>query len=34
MKTYEFDGKTYDKLPDPLKTAGGEISPMTEERFA
>lgn len=26
MKTYIFDGKTYDKLPDPLKTAGGEVS--------
>lgn len=33
MKTYTFDGKTYDKLPDPLKTAGGDVSPMTEERF-
>ena len=33
MKTFEFDGKTYDKLPDPLKTAGGEISPMTEKLF-
>lgn len=33
MKTYEFDGKTYIKLPDPLKTAGGDVSPMTEKRF-
>lgn len=33
MKTYTFDGKTYDKLPDPLKTAGWEISPMSEKRF-
>ena len=33
MKTYEFDGKTYTKLPDPLKTAGGEISPMSEKLF-
>ena len=33
MKHFIFDGKTYDKLPDPLKTAGGEISPMTEARF-
>ena len=33
MKTFEYDGKTYNKLPDPLKTAGGEVSPMTEERF-
>ena len=33
MKTYTFDGKTYTKLPDPLKTAGGEVSPMTEKLF-
>lgn len=33
MKTYEFDGKTYDKLPDPLKMAGGSVSPMSEELF-
>lgn len=33
MKNYEFDGKTYTKLPDPLKTAGGEISPMSEKLF-
>jgi hypothetical protein len=33
MKHYIFDGKTYDVLPDPLKTAGGEISPMTEKLF-
>lgn len=33
MKTYHFENRTYTSLPDPLKTAGGEISPMTEERF-
>lgn len=33
MKSYTFDGKTYTSLPDPLKTAGGEVSPMTEQRF-
>lgn len=33
MKTYTFDNVTYPKLPDPLKTAGGEISPMTEKLF-
>ena len=33
MKTYTFDGKTYTTLPDPLKTAGGEISPMSEKLF-
>lgn len=33
MKTFTIDGKTYTKLPDPLKTAGGEVSPMTEELF-
>lgn len=33
MKTYTFDGKTYTTLPDPLKTAGREISPMTEKLF-
>lgn len=33
MKTFIYDGKTYDKLPDPLKTAGGEVSPMTEKLF-
>lgn len=33
MKTYTFEGKTYTSLPDPLRTAGGEISPMTEQRF-
>lgn len=33
MKSYTFDGKTYTTLPDPLKTAGGEISPMTEKLF-
>jgi hypothetical protein len=33
MKTYTFDGKTYDKLPDPLKTEAGEVSPMSEKLF-
>lgn len=33
MKTYTIDGKTYTKLPDPLKTAGGEVSPMSEKLF-
>jgi len=33
MKHYTFDGKTYDRLPDPLKTAGGEVSPMSEKLF-
>lgn len=33
MKTYTFEEKTYTALPDPLKTAGGEISPMTEKLF-
>ena len=33
MKTFIYNGKTYDKLPDPLKTAGGEISPMSEKLF-
>lgn len=33
MKTYIYSGKTYNKLPDPLKTAGGEVSPMTEKLF-
>ncbi len=29
MKQYVFEGKTFDRLPDPF----GGISPMTEERF-
>lgn len=33
MKSYTIDGKTYNKLPDPLKTAGGEVSPMSEKLF-
>lgn len=33
MKHFTIDGKTYNTLPDPLKTAGGEISPMSEELF-
>ena len=30
MKTYTFEEKIYNKLPDPCKGR----SPMTEERFA
>lgn len=34
MKTYIFEGKTYNSLPDPLYTADGSAhSPMTEDRF-
>ena len=33
MKTYTFYGQTYTSLPDPLKTAGGDVSPMTDQRF-
>ncbi len=33
MKHYMFEGKTFDRLPDPLKTAGGMISPMNEALF-
>ena len=33
MKTYTFDGKTYDKLPDPLRTSEGTISPVSEALF-
>ena len=33
MKTYHFENRTYTKLPDPLKTAGGEVSPMSEKLF-
>ena len=33
MKHYIFSGVSYDKLPDPLKTAGGEVSPMSEKLF-
>ena len=33
MKHYTSDGKTYTSLPDPLKAAGGEVSPMTENLF-
>ena len=33
MKHFTIDGKTYDKLPDPLKTAGGEVSPISEKLF-
>lgn len=29
MKHFSFEGKNYDKLPDPCKG----VSPMTEERF-
>ena len=33
MKTYTFDGKNYDKLPDPLRTSEGTISPVSEALF-
>lgn len=34
MKTYIFEGKTFDSLPDPLYTVDGSAhSPMTEDRF-
>lgn len=33
MKHYIWQSKTYTSLPDPLKTAGGEISPMNEKLF-
>ena len=33
MKIYHFENRTYTSLPDPLKTAGGEVSPMTEKLF-
>jgi len=33
MKTYTFNGKTYDTLPDPLHTEAGEVSPMSEKLF-
>ena len=33
MKHYTYNSITTDVLPDPLKTAGGEVSPMSEELF-
>ena len=33
MKHFTINGKTTDYLPDPLKTAGVEVSPMTEALF-
>ena len=33
MRQYLFDGKTYDQLPDPLKTGGEMISPVNEALF-
>lgn len=33
MKTFIFDGKTYDKLPGLLRTSEGTISPVTEALF-
>ncbi|MBP5584961.1 MAG: hypothetical protein J6Y92_01260 [Lentisphaeria bacterium] len=33
MKHYFFEGRTYDELPDPLKTATGTISPVSEALF-
>ena len=33
MKTYTYNGKTYDKLPGPIQTPEGQISPVTEALF-
>ena len=33
MKHYIYNGVTYDKLPDPLNTENGQISPMSEAKF-
>ena len=33
MKRYVYEGKTGSKLPDPLRTEGGTISPVTEDLF-
>ena len=33
MTYYNYNGKTTDTLPDPLKTEQGEISPVTEALF-
>ena len=33
MKKYTYNNVTTDYLPDPLKTAGGEVSPMSEKLF-
>lgn len=33
MTHYNYNGKTTDCLPDPLKTEQGEISPVTEALF-
>lgn len=33
MKIYTFNGEQFDKLPNPLTTDQGQISPMTEELF-
>ena len=34
MKSYVFEGKVYDELPDPLETNGGMVSPVNEALFA
>ena len=33
MKHYEYNGKVFDKLPDPFDTGEFMVSPMTEQRF-
>ena len=33
MKHFTINGKTTDYLPDPLETAGGEVSPVSETLF-
>ena len=33
MKHYIYNGETYDKIPNPLKTDAGIISPVSEETF-
>ena len=33
MKKFVYDGKNYDKLPDPLVTGNGSVSPVTEALF-
>ena len=33
MKQYIYRGETYDRIPDPLHTPGGFISPVSESVF-
>ncbi len=33
MKLYIFRGETYDRIPDPLRTPEGSISPVSEATF-